>query len=48
LAKINRIYRLARMGQRRRRQEIATGRGVRDALRDMQKWGWLKEASSQR
>jgi glycosyltransferase involved in cell wall biosynthesis len=48
LAKINRIYRLARMGQRRRRQEIATDRGVRDALRDMQKWGWLKEGSSQR
>jgi hypothetical protein len=48
LAKINRMYRLARMGRRRRWQEIATDRGVRDALRDMQEWGWLKEGRSQR
>jgi hypothetical protein len=40
-ARLNRAYRLACMKPRRRRQELARDRGVRDALRDMRSWGWL-------
>ena len=43
---INRIYRLARMDALRRKQEVASERGVKDALADMSKWGWIKRKTS--
>lgn len=38
-----RLYRLARMTPLQRRQALAGEKGVRDAVIDMQKWGWLAD-----
>ena len=42
LARLNRFYRLSRMSPRRRAEERAIDEGVEEAVRDMQKWGWLR------
>jgi len=42
LARLNRLYRLSRMSPRRRAEGRAIDEGVEEAVRDMQKWGWLR------
>jgi Glycosyl transferase family 2 len=45
--KLNRIYRLLSAEPRKRKLALAAESGCREALRDMQEWGWLNESSSQ-
>ena len=42
LARLNRLYRLSQMSPRRRAEGRAIDEGVEEAMRDLQKWGWLR------